>query len=731
MRYRILLSAVLLLACGQTAGAQNPDRRAPTLTPFRSDREFSDYILKFEADRETVRLAALERSRRGIAAVGGCSSSRLTNKGWKRKVPNLKGASAIVTGKVIAATATNYGAFVGAPSLSIGTTAAEDGTYAFQIPADRLGKGLQVRVAARRIGFELTEKTLSISPGDSIQLDFALCPEAVMLQGVVTGVATSSESITNVQQTGVDEGGIVKMHGNHLVVLRRGRLFTVSLAGERLIPSAVVDAFGPGIDPGGTWYDELLVYGDKVVVVGYSYARGGTEIGVFHIDGEGTITHLSSYQLRSNDYYSSRNYASRLTGSKLVFYAPLYLNPGKNPLEALPSMRKWRGSAADPFERIASAPRVYRPARPLDLLGEAALHTVTTCDLATDELRCAATVLVGPPGRVFYVSSRAVYVWVTGLADERAHSAQSMLYRMPLDGTGPRALGVNGSPIDQFSFLESNDDHLNVLVLGRAQGERMWRSERARGMASLLRVPVGSFADGSRSADQSNYRPLPSDSTGIFHDRFVGDHLLYGVGNGWARPLSTPSTLYVVPWNGGPIVAMPLSHRIDRIEPMGTDAVIVGADSANLHFDGVSLGRSPHLAQRFVLENAAQGELRSHGFFYKPSDLKSGVLGLPVSSGGRPGYSHLVEGSASILFLRNVDERFEELGKLEARDQQADDACKASCVDWYGNARPIFAGGRVFALLGYELVEGRLSQNTINEVRRINFAPPVGEGRGR
>src|SRR5215831_7957524 len=34
---------------------------------------------------------------------------------------------------------------------------------------------------------------------------------------------TKDESITNTQHAGVDEGGIVKLHGDHLVVLRRGR----------------------------------------------------------------------------------------------------------------------------------------------------------------------------------------------------------------------------------------------------------------------------------------------------------------------------------------------------------------------------------------------------------------------------------------------------------------------------------------------------------------------------
>lgn len=52
-----------------------------------------------------------------------------------------------------------------------------------------------------------------------------------------------------------------------------------------------------------------------------------------------------------------------------------------------------------------------------------------------------------------------------------------------------------------------------------------------------------------------------------------------------------------------------------------------------------------------------------------------------------------------------------------------DDGCQASCVDWYGDARPIFLGPRIFALLGYELVEGRLEGRAIRERRRINFAP--------
>jgi hypothetical protein len=80
-----------------------------------------------------------------------------------------------------------------------------------------------------------------------------------------------------------------------------------------------------------------------------------------------------------------------------------------------------------------------------------------------------------------------------------------------------------------------------------------------------------------------------------------------------------------------------------------------------------------------------------------------------------------------MVFLRRDDRRLAPAGELDARTTGiVDDDCKASCVDWYGNARPIFWGGRTFALLGYELVEGALARGRIREVGRISFAPGAG-----
>ncbi|MEJ7758070.1 MAG: hypothetical protein WKF55_00625 [Gemmatimonadaceae bacterium] len=141
----------------------------------------------------------------------------------------------------------------------------------------------------------------------------------------------------------------------------------------------------------------------------------------------------------------------------------------------------------------------------------------------------------------------------------------------------------------------------------------------------------------------------------VTHNRFVGDHLLYGLGNGWGAQAVAASALHVVPIEPGPATEIKLPHGVDRIEPMSPGAMVIGADGNDLHFSGIRLGAA---------------------------------------------------------------------GSLSARDETViDDGCKASCVDWYGNARPLFVGDRIFALLGYELVEGSYRDGRMAEVRRSNFAP--------
>ena len=372
-------------------------------------------------------------------------------------------------------------------------------------------------------------------------------PATVMAKGLTGSVArrargNEEESITNTQHAGVDEGDIVKVHGDHLVILRRGRIFTVKVGDGELKPVSVIDSFGPDVSPEDAWYDEMLVSGDTIVVIGYSYDRDGTEVGLFNVNAEGQLSYRGTYQMRSDDYYSSRNYASRLIGDKLIFYTPIYFYPEEDsPFEILPAVRRYHKDATEKeFQRILPAQRIYRPEFWFDTDEGVALHTVTICNLANGGFDCQATSALGPEGNVFYVSPESVYVWATSWNYD-ADKARSILFRMPLDGSAPSALRVSGGPVDQFSFLESDDQHLNVLVRSEAKGDGMWAAEVSEGDVALMRVPLSSFSDGSAAVPASRYRRLRKPEGETFQNRFIGKYLLYGPAAAWAN-LRPPGT---------------------------------------------------------------------------------------------------------------------------------------------------------------------------------------------
>ena len=550
----------------------------------------------------------------------------------------------------------------------------------------------------------------------------------------------AADSVTNTQEKNVDEGGIVKVHGDHLVVLRRGRLFTVKVGDDSLKPVDGISVASKRKHQ--AWYDELLIHGDEIIVVGFSYEFGATELARFSISAAGKLRHTVTDYLRSNDYYSSRNYASRLIGDTLVFYMPHRLAGGwptkAEDTSGVPAMCSPEGGKCSKWTGIVEATKVYKP-----LVGGPAsvLHTVVTCDLSkgAEAMKCRGRGVLGPYSRNFYVSEDAVYIWVNDPAwtppppwSPRAAETptDAVVYRLGLEDESVAAMRSFGAPVDQFSFKESADGHLNVLVRAKGAGGGMWGAELNPSQdVALFRAPVAAFEAGKcATTDAADYVDLP-DPAGqgyAFHNRFVGDTLLYGTGAGWGRPAEGKSPLYVFRLGDQEAQTLKLSHPIDRIEPMGTHAVVVGASGSDLEFAAIELGDKAKTAGTFVQENANQGETRSHGFFFRQTAEQDGMLGLPILRGGGSTVSQLRSGSAEVLYLDVDDLKFERRGTLKA-DAKAgrNDKCEVSCVDWYGNARPLFIGDRVLALLGYEVVEGEVDGDKLGERRRVNMLPAL------
>jgi hypothetical protein len=552
-------------------------------------------------------------------------------------------------------------------------------------------------------------------------------------------------SITNNQTANVDEGGIVKTHGRHLIVLRRGRLFTIDTSGGSLRAVDQIDAFPPS-DGGGNnaWYDEMLVSGDMVVVIGYNYARRGTEINRFRISTDGQLNYRDTHHLRSNDYYSSRNYASRLIGSRLVVYTPFqfYDRAGNEIYDSMPALRRWTaGGPRAGFENLVTPRRVFvadmvrrSPRANIDTT-----HSVTSCDLAADRLECSATVILGSGSRNFYVAQDAVYVWTGDViwsdSTDNTDDARSMLYRIPLNGTQPQAVGVWGNPTDQFSF-RADADALNVFVRNDSGGDRMWAAETGEGDLALLRLRYSDFGAGRRMAGNNRYQAVPGGNEfSQLQNRFVGTHLIYGGDTSrrtWPGDTRKPvqrrePAVYAVAVQGGAVTRIETPLAVTRIDVMGRDAIVIGTNSNDaLVFQSIALGRTPTAADSYALPNAREGENRSHAYFYRSDnpDGTNGLMGLPVATTLTHPNSRFLGSGSGIFFLERAARRLSPAGQLDADAGSAvEDQCLASCVDWYGNARPIFYGSRIFALLGYELVEGRMAQGRISEVRRVSFAP--------
>ena len=114
-----------------------------------------------------------------------------------------------------------------------------------------------------------------------------------------------------------------------------------------LRPISSVDAFAPDIDPRSTWYDEMLVSGNTVVVIGYSYQRGGTEVGLFDITSEGqTLLSLDvSPALQRLLFFAQLREPSHRQQVDLLRSSISCMPALTDPFQSFPAVRKWHKGA--------------------------------------------------------------------------------------------------------------------------------------------------------------------------------------------------------------------------------------------------------------------------------------------------------------------------------------------------------------------------------------------------
>jgi hypothetical protein len=243
--------------------------------------------------------------------------------------------------------------------------------------------------------------------------------------------------------------------------------------------------------------------------------------------------------------------------------------------------------------------------------------------------------------------------------------------------------------------------------------------------------------------------PVPSPGGGYLENRFVGDWLLYGTRSRWggrppqaededaaqaadgfavAVPIATPQAATLVK----------LGHEITRLEAVGDDAMVTGyRDSQGLHVSMIELGETAAVSGSAFLARRFESEGRSHAFNSIVGETGAGMLGVPTVywREGSDRYPWWSEDSDLSFLQFDSAGALTDLGAIagqregrtkawEAKPQEAYE-CEVSCIDWYGNARPIFIEDRIFALMGTELVEAKVETGTMRPVIRLDLTGSV------
>ena len=338
--------------------------------------------------------------------------------------------------------------------------------------------------------------------------------------------------------------------------------------------------------------------------------------------------------------------------------------------------------------------------RPLELPSGLVFHSIVRCDLAdTGSLSCLTKAVLGGYARQFYVAPKRVYL-----------STADRVYALGLDasqsGWSLSAHRIEGVPSSQFSFKEL-DETLHIATT---------KFEESGQELVMLSLPRAAF-DRSGNQDVSARRALLAKgalerSQRVSAERFVGSTYIAGLSS-YGNAASSTRVIYDVA-RAAPAQVVQGTIAYQRIEALGSArALLVGSmvdpkyqrPVGALELEVWSLSGEPARVGGVSLEGLAEGESRSHGFFYKAAEGLQGTFGLPVLGGDAEGSSHWYGRGASNIAFFDVSPSHAVTTLGAAASSDTESVCETSCTDWYGNTRPIFLGDRAFALMGSELAE--------------------------
>ncbi|HYD12330.1 MAG TPA: beta-propeller domain-containing protein [Allosphingosinicella sp.] len=518
---------------------------------------------------------------------------------------------------------------------------------------------------------------------------------------VVTGSRIApprNPSITNNQMRNVEEGDIIKQIDHYLLILQDGRIFVIDMeAGGsprrpgrelRLTDRMNVYRYVSPSRWNETWYDEMLVSGDRILVTGYSYESRASELAVFRLDRRnGRLRREGVFRISSNDYYSSTGYATRLIGDNLVIYTPFLITDMENDDVVWPLVRPWRAED-DARERawlerrgnVWNAPREAMPDngppllrggdiyRPVERIEEPVVHSVSVCPLAgagRGVLACRSTAVVAPMVREYYVTADHTYLWTDnegGYCSDRetrpqptiADARRALVYRVPLTGAGPELIGARGTPPDQFAMQA---DERNLYALVRLERVDCRTGYDGPTQLAFVTIPQTRFGPTRTDLTEGAFAALPGTPTYSVAARFTERYLVYGGLSNYRRGLPDPNEFVrygyddyerqylarrLVGMRASPAVVVPVvrpdrartlatGHTVIRADRLGDDIILTGyRDRDGLSVTLIDLDAAPRIASSVQLPGRYESEGRSHAFNARLDPDGSSLMGLPT-----------------------------------------------------------------------------------------------------
>jgi Beta propeller domain len=464
------------------------------------------------------------------------------------------------------------------------------------------------------------------------------------------GGGEDGSSGTNVQEVGVDEPDIVKSAGSRIFAVARGRLNAVDAGGPRLLGSLPLEG----------WGHELLVSGDRLLVIGHDAPAGVEQPGPgprpvpaqadigFYDPGVTMLTEVdvsdpAAMRVVRTERIRGVHVSSRLTGHTARVVVWTRPRATYEP-ELRTALRGWlprralrkRGVGKPSFRRAAPCRRVLRPA---SFSGTDVL-TVLTIDMEKG-LPAVDSDAIMSGGHVVYASGRSLYVatqrWTPPPASpdvEPPARAFTTVHRFATgdpDATSYRASGeVPGYLLNQFSLSE----HEGVLRAASTEAPLWWGGQTTESESfvtvlderdgALVQIgKVGGLGRGER----------------IFAVRFIGDA-------GYVVTFRQVDPLYVIDLEQPAVPRVRGELKIRGysayLHPLGDGLLLgVGQDATErgaqlgtqLSLFDVSDPSRPARLHQAVVEGASSGaEFDHHAFlWWQPRELA--VVPLTVYDG--------------------------------------------------------------------------------------------------